>query len=74
MIIHSSILVWRIPWTKEAGMLQPIGSHKQTLLEQLNMHVYLNKAGRGFSRKKKCSLKVELLFSQLAVSNSLLIP
>ena len=25
MATHSSILVWRIPWTKEPGRLQPIG-------------------------------------------------
>ena len=23
---HSSILAWRIPWTEEAGGLQPMGS------------------------------------------------
>ena len=23
---HSSILAWRIPWTKEPGRLQPMGS------------------------------------------------
>ena len=27
MAIHSSILVWRIPWTEEPGGLQSIGSH-----------------------------------------------
>ena len=26
MVSHSSILVWRIPWTKEPGRLQSIGS------------------------------------------------
>ena len=25
--IHSSILVWRIPWTEDPGRLQSIGSH-----------------------------------------------
>ena len=25
MAIHSSILVWRIPWTEEAGRLQSMG-------------------------------------------------
>ena len=25
MTIHSSILVWRIPWTEEAGGLQSMG-------------------------------------------------
>ena len=26
MVIHSSILAWRIPWTEEPGKLQSIGS------------------------------------------------
>ena len=26
--IHSSILVWRIPWTEEPDRLQSIGSHR----------------------------------------------
>ena len=25
---HSSILVWRIPWTEKPGRLQSIGSHR----------------------------------------------
>ena len=28
MAIHSSILAWRIPWTKELGRLQSMGSQK----------------------------------------------
>ena len=28
MATHSSILAWRIPWTKEPGGLQSIGSQK----------------------------------------------
>ena len=28
MATHSSILAWRIPWTKERGELQPIGVAK----------------------------------------------
>ena len=27
MATHSSILVWRIPWTEEPGKLQSVGSH-----------------------------------------------
>ena len=27
---HSSILVWRIPWTEEPGRLQSIGSQRVT--------------------------------------------
>ena len=30
MATHSSILVWRIPWTKERGRLQSIGSQSWT--------------------------------------------
>ena len=28
MATHSSILVWRIPWTEEPGRLQSMGSQK----------------------------------------------
>ena len=28
MVIHSSILAWRIPWTEEPDRLQSIGSHR----------------------------------------------
>ena len=28
MTTHSIILAWRIPWTEESGMLQPMGSQK----------------------------------------------
>ena len=28
MATHSSILAWRIPWTKEPGGLPPMGSHR----------------------------------------------
>ena len=28
MATHSNILAWRIPWTKEAGWLQSMRSHK----------------------------------------------
>ena len=28
MATHSSTLAWKIPWAKEAGRLQPIGSQK----------------------------------------------
>ena len=29
MATHSSILVWRIPWTEEAGGLQSVGLQSQ---------------------------------------------
>ena len=28
MATHSSILVWRIPWTEESGRLQSMGSQR----------------------------------------------
>ena len=28
MAAHSSILVWRIPWTEEPGGLQSVGTHR----------------------------------------------
>ena len=28
MVTHSSILVWRIPWTEEPGGLPSMGSHR----------------------------------------------
>ena len=28
MATHSSILVWRIPWTEEPGELQSVGSQR----------------------------------------------
>ena len=39
MATHSNILAWRIPWTEEAGRSQSIGSHSQTQLKQLSMHI-----------------------------------
>ena len=30
MATHSSILVWRLPWTEKPGRLQPMGSQSQT--------------------------------------------
>ena len=36
METHSSILVWRIPWTEEPGRLQSTGSQSQTRLKRLS--------------------------------------
>ena len=38
MATHSSILVWRIPWTREPGRLQSMGSKSWTQLKQLSTH------------------------------------
>ena len=38
MAAHSSILVWRTPWTEEPGELQSLGLQRRTGLKQLNTH------------------------------------
>ena len=35
MATHSGILVWRIPWTKEPGGLQSMGSQSRARLSDL---------------------------------------
>ena len=40
MATHSSILVWRVPWTEGPGELQPMGSQSQTRLKCLSMHAH----------------------------------
>ena len=37
MATHSSILAWRIPWTKEPGGLQFIGLHSWAQLRPLSI-------------------------------------
>ena len=41
---HSSILVWRVPWTEEPGEPQSIKSHSWTQLKWLSMHSGLQTA------------------------------
>ena len=36
MVIHSSILAWRIPWTEEPGGLKSMESKRVGKTEQLN--------------------------------------
>ena len=38
MEIDSIILTWRIPWGKEPGRLQAMGSHKSDMIYWLNHH------------------------------------
>ena len=41
MATHSSILAWRIPWTKEPGRLQSMGLQKShTWMKRLSMHIH----------------------------------
>ena len=38
MKTHSSILVWRIPWTEEPGRPQSMGLQELDTTERLNTH------------------------------------
>ena len=38
MATHSSILAWEIPWTKEPGGVQSLGSQELDMTEKLNYH------------------------------------
>ena len=38
MATHSSILAKEIPWTKEPGRLQPMGSQESDTTEQISTH------------------------------------
>ena len=40
MATHSSILVWKIPWTEEPGGLQSVESQSQTRLST-HTHLYI---------------------------------
>ena len=42
MATYSSILACRIPWTKESGGLQSMGSLKSDMTEGLNRHTQTN--------------------------------
>ena len=45
MVTHSSILAWRIPWTKEPGRLNPLGHKESHTTEQLTLtlrHIIAN--------------------------------
>ena len=41
MAAHSSTLAWEIPWTEEAGGLQPWGLEESDMTEQLHFHFSL---------------------------------
>ena len=58
MAIHSSILAWRIPWTKEHGGLQSMGSQSQTRMKQQqlsnNNNSDLGGAYKEWKPQQKC--------------------
>ena len=51
MTIHSSILVWRIPWREESGCLQSWGLKELDMTEQLTLSP-LSKAETSSELKK----------------------
>ena len=42
MAIHSSVFVWRIPWTEEPGGLQSWGCKESDTTERLSLHLSSN--------------------------------
>ena len=58
MATHSSILVWKIPWTEDPGRLQSMGLQESDTTEQLNTR------GTQTSKKKKnITNLVQMIFS-----------
>ena len=48
MTTHSSILVWRIPWTEEPGGLQSMGHKESETTEQLGTAQWVRRASKSF--------------------------
>ena len=64
MATCSSILTWRIPWTKEPGGLQSMGSQSRTQLSNWAQHTYtqiLKDTVGGNKREKKICLSIATL-------------
>ena len=55
MAPHSSTLAWKIPWTKEPGSLQSMGSLKLDTTERLHFHFSLSCIGEGNGKPLQCS-------------------
>ena len=47
MAPHSSTFAWKIPWMKEPGRLQSMGSLDSDMTEQLHFHFSLSCTGEG---------------------------
>ena len=54
MAAHSSIHVWKIPWTEEPGGLQSMGSLGDTT-ERFHFHFSLSCIGEGNGNLIQCS-------------------
>ena len=57
MATHSSTLAWRIPWRKEPGGLQSMGSLESDTTEKLHFHFHfsLSCIGEGNGNPLQCS-------------------
>ena len=55
MATHSSTLTWKIPWMKEPGRLQSMGSLDSDMTEQLHFHFSLSCIGEGNGNPLQCS-------------------
>ena len=55
MATHSSILAWKIPWTKEPDRLQSMGSLESDTTERLHFHFSLLCIGEGNGNPLQCS-------------------
>ena len=47
MATHSSILAWRIPWTREPGRLQSMGLQSWTQLSYIHTHTHTHTQKSG---------------------------
>ena len=55
MAPHSSTFAWKIPWTKEPGRLQSVGSLELGTTERLHFHFSLSCIGEGNGNPLQCS-------------------
>ena len=55
MAPHSSTLAWKIPWTKEPGGLQSMGSLGIGQTERFHFHFSLSRIGEGNGNPLQCS-------------------
>ena len=60
MATHSSILVWRIPWTEEPGGLHTVHmvTKSWTQLKQFRIHAYIVQKKKIFSIKCETKIRV----------------
>ena len=61
MTTHSSILAWRIPWSKGPGGLQSIGLQSWTELKQLSTHTHMIMAKTEMGKGRVISLCQDLI-------------